>query len=586
MGFMWRYVKSYRWAYLSVILVKLAATFLELLLPYVLEHLIDDVAPRRSAGEIFLWGGVMLLLALLVWRTNIYANRRAVRISAQTTYEIRRDLFRRSLTLSGGQADAIGLPSLTSRMTSDSYNVQDCIRMVPSIGVRAPIMLLGGIIVTLVMDPGLSLILCVMVPIVLAVVVGVSLRGIPLYDRVQRSVDGVVRVMRENITGIRVVKALSKESHECARFEGVNAEMNRHERHAGAVMSLPGPVMTLFLNIGLVLVVIVGAKRVNAGRIEPGVILSFLTYFNMILMGVMGLNRVFLMLSKANASARRIAEVIDQPEALYALPETAGGKPESPEFIVFDHVSFRYGAEDEASGGAGFAGGERQMSLSDVSFSVPRGGSLGIIGPTGCGKTTIIRLLMRFYDCTSGRIYVDGRDVRSYDPAELRRRFGVVFQNDAVFADTLAENIRFGRDVDDKQLAAAAADAGAAEFIGRYPDGFAHRAAIHGVDLSGGQRQRVLIARALAADPEILVLDDASSALDYRTDAAVRAAIRAHHGGATSIVVAQRVSSIMGSDQILVLNEGRVTGLGTHAALLAENAQYRDIYETQMGEGE
>lgn len=585
MAFMWRYVKSYRWAYLSVILVKLAATFLELLLPYVLEHLIDDVAPRRSAGEIFLWGGVMLLLALCVWRTNIYANHKAVRISAQTTYEIRRDLFRRSLTLSGGQVDAIGLPSLTSRMTSDSYNVQDCIRMVPSIGVRAPIMLLGGIIVTLVMDPGLSLILCVMVPIVLTVVVGVSLRGIPLYDRVQRSVDGVVRVMRENITGIRVVKALSKESHERARFEGVNAEMNRHERRAGAVMSLPGPVMTLFLNLGLVLVVIVGAKRVNAGRIEPGVILSFLTYFNMILMGVMGLNRVFLMLSKANASARRIAEVIDQPETLCALPETADDKPESPDFIVFDHVSFRYGAETDADA-AGFAGGERQMSLSDISFTIPRGGSLGIIGPTGCGKTTIIRLLMRFYDCTSGHIFVDGRDVRSYDPAALRRRFGVVFQNDAVFADTLAENIRFGRDVDDEQLAAAAADAGAAEFIGRYPDGFDHRAAIHGADLSGGQRQRVLIARALAADPEILVLDDASSALDYRTDAAVRAAIRAHHSGATSIVVAQRVSSIMSSDQILVLDEGRVTGLGTHAELLETSPQYRDIYETQMGEGE
>ena len=272
---------------------------------------------------------------------------------------------------------------------------------------------------------------------------------------------------------------------------------------------------------------------------------------------------------------------MDLPVTLQALPEGECAHTDDPGFLVFDDVSFRYG---EGGSGAGFAGGERQMSLSHISFSVPRGGSLGIIGPTGCGKTTIIRLLMRFYDCTEGHVFVDGRDVRSYAPEELRRRFGVVFQNDVVFADSLAENITFGRNVDDAAMRAAAADACAAEFIEAYEDEYDHLAAIHGANLSGGQRQRVRISRALAADPEILVLDDASSALDYRTDAAVRTAIREHHSGATSIVVAQRVSSLMSLDRILVLDEGRILGLGTHAELLERCPQYRDIYEAQMGE--
>jgi ATP-binding cassette subfamily B protein len=346
-------------------------------------------------------------------------------------------------------------------------------------------------------------------------------------------------------------------------------------------MSLPGPATTLFLNLGLVLIIWVGAKRVDSGAMLPGVILAFLTYFNMILMGVMGLNRIFMMLSKANASAHRIEQVLRQPGDLPRISEAEAARPEKSGQIVFDHVSFRYGGQP----GENVGGEESRLSLEDISFTVQRGGRLGIIGPTGCGKTTLLNLLLRFYDATQGHIFVDGKDVRTYDKDDLRRRFGVVLQNDMIFEDTLGENIAFGRDVSDQAVRRAAEDARADEFIQEYEDQYRHRVAARGADLSGGQRQRLLIARALAADPEILILDDASSALDYRTDAALRHAIRTNHSGTTTIVVAQRVSSILDADEILVLDEGRILGRGTHAQLLESCGAYREIYKTQMGEG-
>ncbi len=578
MKFMLSYLKRYKGLVALCMSLKLLGTVLELLLPYVLEYLIDTVAPTKDLRLVALWGGVMLVLTALVRFTNVTANRTSVKSAKSAAYDIRRDLFWHSINLSGSQADQFGLPSLTSRMTSDSYNVQNFLQSGQALGVRAPIMLVGGIIVTMTMDVGLAAILCVMAPIMLAVAIGVSLRGIPLYDKVQQSVDEIVRIMRENITGIRVVKALSKEDYERRRFATANQTMTRRDRKAGVVMALPGPLMTLALNIGLTLVVIVGAVRVNAGVTQPGVILAFLTYFNMILMGVMGLNRVFMMMSKATASAKRIQAVIDQPEGLEPLPEGEAARQEQPGYVVFDHVSFRYGETGVTHEGI-------QMALNDLSFTMKKGGSLGIIGATGSGKTTVINLLMRFYDATEGHIFVDGKDVRTYDKDSLHRKFGVVFQNDVIFAASLAENIDFGRDVDEDGIRAAAASAMAKDFIEAYDDTYQHQAAIHGANLSGGQRQRVLIARALAAKPDILVLDDSSSALDYRTDAALRKVIREEYRDTTTIVVAQRVSSIMSLDDIIMLDEGEVIGHGTHEALMASCPQYREIYQTQMGEG-
>ncbi len=565
--------------------VKFLGSFGELLLPYVLEHMIDEVVPTQNMKHVVLWGVAMLVLAFLVRQFNVNANRLAVKVAKSSIYEIRRDLFWKSINLSGNQMDDFGLPSLTSRMTSDSYNVQNFIQSVQAMGVRAPILLFGGIIITMTMDMGLAMILLVMAPILIVIVCYVSFKGIPLYEKVQESVDDIVRTMRENITGIRVVKSLSKESYEKARFEEVNNEMAANDRKAGIVMAMPGPIMTLFLNVGLTIVVILGAYRVNAGEIKPGVILAFLTYFNMILMGVMGLNRIFMMMSKANASAARIEAVVNSEDELTPIPMEEAATTEREGYIVFEHVDFSYDVgEEEEENSTRFAGLSREKCLYDIDFSIKRGGSLGIIGATGSGKTSIINLLMRFYDPTDGHVFIDGKDVRTYDKDALHRMFGVVFQNDVVFADTLKENISFGRDVTMEEITRAAEDARAKEFIENYEDTYEHEAVIHGANLSGGQRQRTLIARALTAKPDILILDDSSSALDYKTDAALRKAIRTHHREATTIIVAQRISSIMSLDHIMVLDEGRIIGYGTHEELMNSCEMYQDIYMTQMGE--
>ena len=586
MKFIFSYLKKYRVLIVVAITIKFLGTLGELSLPYILEYLIDEVAPTKSLKMAIFWGSLMIIMALITRILNVTANRRGTALAQKVTYEMRRDLFFHSVNLSGSQMDEYGLPSITSRMTSDSYNIQSFIRSMMAIGIRAPILLIGGICITMTMDVGMALILCIIAPIVIVCVVFLSMKGIPLFDRVQQFLDKVIRVMRENITGILVVKSLSKEDYEIGRFADANQDLTKAERTASIVMSLPGSVMNFFLNIGLTLVVLVGAYRVNAGFAKPGVILAFLTYFNLILHGAMGLNRIFMMLSKANASANRIEAVVKAPNELETIPEESAATTDSRAHIVFDHVSFGYSKNSTVGNSLHFDGGERQMSLNDIDFQIAKGSSLGIIGATGSGKTSIVNLLMRFYDTTSGHIFINGKDIRTYELNDLRRMFGVVFQNDVVFADTLAENIRFGREVSDENLSVAAKDACAAEFIEDYDDGYQHHAAIHGANLSGGQRQRLLISRALAVQPDILILDDAASALDYKTDAALRRAIREHHKNSTTIIIAQRISSIMTLDKIIMLDDGKIIGYGTHAELLESCPAYRDIYEAQMGEGE
>ena len=577
-----RYMKPYRGKIAKGVFLKFSSTVVELLLPYILAHLIDDVVPLGNMGLVICWGLLMILTAVTARMLNVWANRTAVDNAHNVSYDVRQDLFIKTANLSGRQFDAFGLPSLISRMTSDSYNIQSCAQSLQSMCIRAPIMLLGGIVITMAMDPVLSSILCAMVPLLLVVVIGVSRYGIPLYRKVQERLDDVVRIMREDITGIRVVKALSKTGYEKERFGRANNDMTRADIRAHTVMAVPGPFMQMCLNSGLALVVWLGAGRVNEGLTTPMEVLAFLTYFNMVMQGVMGINRIFMMVSRASASANRIGQVLAAPVDQRVLSAEEAKHPAGDGFIRFEHVNFSYDA-DAAVSKEGLAGEEREQCLTDISFTLQKGESLGIIGPTGCGKTTIINLLMRFYDVEDGGVFVDGRDVRTYDKDELHRKFGVVFQNDMVFYNTLRENIRFGRALGEEDLRRAVEDAVAAEYIDGLEDGLDYQADIKGANLSGGQKQRLLIARALAADPEILILDDSSSALDYKTDAALRKAIFDHHRNSTTIMVAQRVSSIQAMTHILVMDNGRCIGYGSHEELLASCPAYREIYETQMG---
>lgn len=590
-----RSMGRYRGAIALAIFIKLIGTLSELLLPYILEHIIDFVVPSGDLRMVLIWGAAMFAAAVFCRAFNVYANRMAVDNAHRISYEIRQALFEKTIRLSGPRFDSFTLPSLISRMTSDSYNVQSAVQQLQSLCVRAPIMLVGGVIVSLLMDVQLALILVVMLPVLILLILLISSRGIPMYNEVQRRLDAVVRIMRENITGIRVVKALSKEDFERERFSRVNSELTSSDTAAATLMAVPGPLMQLFLNIGLTAVVLVGAARVNSGETQPGVILAFLTYFNMITMGVMGLSRIFTSMSKASASADRIAQVLDAEDGFTLTGGTDAGAgseagagtmsaeaKDAPPLIVFDHVDFSYGEDSGET--AGFVGEEREKALEDISFTLGRGESLGVIGPTGCGKTTLINLLMGFYEADSGTITVDGMDVRDYDPDTLRRKFGTVFQNDILFKDTLRENIDFGRDLSESDLLSAAEASMAKEFIDRHPEGLEYEAAIKGANLSGGQKQRILVARALAAHPEILVLDDSTSALDYRTDAEMRRRIGLHYGSSALIMIAQRVSSIMNMDRILVMDNGKIIGNGTHEELMKICAPYREICEIQIGE--
>lgn len=564
-----KYMKVYLNSMILAVTIKFIGTFSEFLIPYVLEHLLDDIVPTKKLKTVLLWGAIMIFIALWVRTLNVIANRMAVKIARNSIYNIRKDLFAKTLDLSGNQVDKYGLPSLTSRMTSDSYNIQNFVRSIQTMGIRAPILLIGGVIVTLIMDPGLAAILLLIVPVLLAAILTISKKGIPLYEKVQQAVDTIVRIMRENITGIRVIKSLSKEKRESERYAEANNDLFSRDTKASVIMSLPGPLTTLFLNIGLTAVVIIGSYRVNAGITKPGVILAFLTYFNMILMGVSGLNRIFMMLSKANASANRISLVLEE-----GVPfETVYSDDKNDSYIAFDHVSFKYLKEGEAA---------EEYELEDISFSMKKGETLGIIGATGSGKTTIVNLLMRFYDTTVGSVIIDGKNVKNYTTKELRKKFGVVFQNDVIFADTILENVSFGRNIDAKRGEEAAKDAQAWDFIQKYEEQLLHKADIHGANFSGGQKQRILITRALASKPDILILDDSSSALDYKTDALLRHTITSKYNTTTTIMVAQRISSIMSLDQILVLDDGKIIGRGTHDELMESCPLYKEIYEVQM----
>ncbi len=547
-------------------LVKVTGTMAELVLPWILTHILENVIIGQKIGEIVFYGVVMILCSIVACLGNIIANRMAAKVTTRFSKAMRKELFTKTLYLSATDTDRFTIPSLESRITTDTYNVQNFIGMMQRMGVRAPILLIGGTVLTMLMDTALSLVMLATLPIIFVTVYSISRKGVPLYGDVQKSVDSMVRVAREDIQGIRVIKALSRNEHENRRYDRVNTELSAKERRAGTIMGIVNPVMTLLMNTGIAAVVAVAAYRVRSDLTSPATVIAFMQYFTLISMAMMSLSRMFVMYTKCAASANRIAQVLDTPDRYTVIPDTGSSERAH---ICFDEVGFSYFG--------------KQKNLENISFSLQKGQRLGIIGSTGSGKSTLIKLLLRFYEPDTGEICIDGRKLTSFSREELTCITGAALQNGFLYAGTIEENIRFGREISDEDIQRAAKIAQAHNFICDIPDGYAHQIAANGTNLSGGQRQRLLLARALAAKPQILILDDSSSALDYKTDAMLRQALDANLQNTTVITVAQRVSSVKNCDLILVLEDGRIIGKGTHNELLESCIAYREISDSQMG---
>ena len=547
--------------------VKIIATLAELMIPFLLSYILEHVIVTGEASSIIWYGVLMAACAVVACVGNIIANRMAAKTTMLFSTQMRRDLFSKTLHLSARDTDSFTIPSLESRITSDTYNVQNFIGMMQRMGIRAPILLLGGTAITLLMDRRLALVMIATLPLIFVVVYSISRMGVPLYSKVQQSVDGMVRVVREDAQGIRVIKALSKVDYENARYDKANAALKQSETRAGVIMGVGTPIMTLLMNGGIVAVIASSAYFVAEGLSSATTVIAFMQYFTLISMAMMTLSRMFVMYTKCAASARRISLVMECQSELALCPDD--GQGDASLHVSFEDVSFSYlGKKD---------------NVKHVSFALKKGQTLGIIGATGSGKSTILRLLMRFYDVDSGVVRINGRDVRSYTQGELSAMFGVVFQNDFLYADTIEENIRFGRDIPTEDIVKAAKLAQAHDFIMSFSEGYEHSVSTGGTNLSGGQRQRVLISRAIAGRPDILVLDDSSSALDYKTDANLRQALSNALPDSTIITVAQRVSSVKNCDLILVIEDGEIIGCGQHDHLMSSCPEYKEISDSQMG---
>jgi len=560
-----RYLRPYFSRMGLQLMVKLGGTVVELFLPSMLSIILDEYAPAGNMRGVWLTGALMLLCAALAWLGNICANRMSTNISRRFTLNLRRDLFRKITDLSAAQRDEVTDASLVSRITSDTYNVHNMVDRMQRLGVRAPILLLGGIMVSLSLEPMLTLVLICTLPLLAITIIISSKKGVPLFTRVQQGQDSMVRKIQENMAGARVIRALSRTEWEQNAFADVNEDLAQRQRTADLTMAAVSPIVNFVLNTGLAVVVLVGAWRVHTGAAQPGTIIAFLSYFTIILNSLLMISRLFVMYSKGSASANRIADILAMPEDL--------PRRDTPAQPSGNHVEFR---------GVRFSYNKTTDNVQNITFSLRHGETLGIIGPTGSGKSTLLKLLLRQYDPDKGDILLDGRPLSSLTAEELYCRVGVVFQNDFLMADSIRENIRFGREVSEDVMLSAV-ECAQAGFIHQKEGGLDFQLNVKGRNLSGGQQQRVLIARSLAADPRLLLLDDCSSALDFRTDRELRHALRDRHGEATTILVAQRVSAVMAADQILVMDKGRIIGQGRHEELLANCPTYRQLCLLQLG---
>ena len=565
-----KYLKEYKKECICAPLFKLLEASFELIVPLVMAAIIDNGITASDKPYIWKMGGVLVLLAAVGLVSSVTAQYFAAKAAVGFSTKLRHILFEKIESLSFSKMDTVGTSTLITRMTSDINQVQSGGNLVLRLFLRSPFIVFGAMAMAFTVNVRAAMVFVVTIPLLSIVVFSVMVASLPLYKKVQSSLDTVLSHTRENLEGTRVIRAFNKQNDEIDSFNRDNELLTNMQQVVGRISALTNPLTFIIINIATIAVIVSGGKQVYAGILTQGEVVALVNYMSQILVELIKLANLIVQVTKAVACGNRIADVLSIPSKLPEKnPKLIGAKDGAPE-VEFDHVCMTYeGAADE--------------TLTDISFTVQKGQTIGIIGGTGSGKSSLVNLIPRFYDATKGTIRIQGNDINDYDAVQLRDKIGVVMQKAVLFAGTIADNLRWGKnDATEEEMWKALDIAQATEVVKGKEGGLDYMIEQGGKNLSGGQKQRLTIARAVVKDPDILILDDSASALDFATDASLRAALKGMHGDKTIFIVSQRTSSIQFADNIIVLDDGQMVGFGPHEELLETCETYKEIYDSQF----
>ena len=565
-----KYLKEYKKECICAPLFKLLEASFELIVPLVMAAIIDNGITASDKPYIWKMGGVLVLLAAVGLVSSVTAQYFAAKAAVGFSTKLRHILFEKIESLSFSKMDTVGTSTLITRMTSDINQVQSGVNLVLRLFLRSPFIVFGAMAMAFTVNVRAAMVFVVTIPLLSIVVFSVMAASLPLYKKVQSSLDTVLSHTRENLEGTRVIRAFNKQNDEIDSFNRDNEFLTNMQQVVGRISALTNPLTFIIINIATIAVIVSGGKQVYAGILTQGEVVALVNYMSQILVELIKLANLIVQVTKAVACGNRIADVLSITSKLPEKnPKLIGAKDGAPE-VEFDHVCMTYeGAADE--------------TLTDISFTVQKGQTIGIIGGTGSGKSSLVNLIPRFYDATKGTIRIQGNDINDYDAVQLRDKIGVVMQKAVLFAGTIADNLRWGKnDATEEEMWKALDTAQATEVVKGKEGGLDYMIEQGGKNLSGGQKQRLTIARAVVKDPDILILDDSASALDFATDASLRAALKSMHGDKTIFIVSQRTSSIQFADNIIVLDDGQMVGFGPHEELLNTCETYKEIYDSQF----
>ena len=565
-----KYLKEYKKECICAPLFKLLEASFELIVPLVMAAIIDNGITASDKPYIWKMGGVLVLLAAVGLVSSVTAQYFAAKAAVGFSTKLRHILFEKIESLSFSKMATVGTSTLITRMTSDINQVQSGVNLVLRLFLRSPFIVFGAMAMAFTVNVRAAMVFVVTIPLLSIVVFSVMVASLPLYKKVQSSLDTVLSHTRENLEGTRVIRAFNKQNDEIDSFNRDNELLTNMQQVVGRISALTNPLTFIIINIATIAVIVSGGKQVYAGILTQGEVVALVNYMSQILVELIKLANLIVQVTKAVACGNRIADVLSMPSKLPEKnPKLIGAKDGAPE-VEFDHVCMTYeGAADE--------------TLTDISFTVQKGQTIGIIGGTGSGKSSLVNLIPRFYDATKGTIRIQGNDINDYDAVQLRDKIGVVMQKAVLFAGTIADNLRWGKnDATEEEMWKALDIAQATEVVKGKEGGLDYMIEQGGKNLSGGQKQRLTIARAVVKDPDILILDDSASALDFATDASLRAALKGMHGDKTIFIVSQRTSSIQFADNIIVLDDGQMVGFGPHEELLETCETYKEIYDSQF----